>query len=387
MPPAIWTNLPGRELLAEADTAVGLKGIWRPITMVPYSSWNAFYSLFTPLAVLILGLQLMANECRLLLYLLLIFALVGCLMALMQVVGPPDGMLYLYQVTNNGAAVGPFSNRNHQAIFLACIFPMLAVYISASIKSVEQFRFRTAVALVSGLAVIPLLLVTGSRAGMLIGLIAIASTFYIYRKPKFTSPTKRKAKRVNFVLIFGAIAIVILALLTIGLARAEAFDRLFQADRADELRFQIWGPILSMGWKYFPIGSGFGSFVEVYQIDEPFSTLSPNYVNHAHNDFLEIFMTGGIFGLTFLILAIIAWGRRTIQLIMSQSQLSQKQLFGRLGSAVLLLFGLGSVADYPIRTPLMMAFAVIAILWMQQSSENFGRSARKKGMEIESALV
>jgi hypothetical protein len=29
--------------------------VWRPIAMVPPAAWNAFYSLFVPLAVLLLG--------------------------------------------------------------------------------------------------------------------------------------------------------------------------------------------------------------------------------------------------------------------------------------------------------------------------------------------
>ena len=386
LPPGIWTHLPGRELLVEADAAVGLKGVWRPITMVPYATWNALYSLFTPFAVLILGVQLGSSECKLLLRVLLVIALIDCLMALMQIVGPDDGILYLYQVTNNGSAVGLFANRNHQAVFLACIFPMLAAYIVASAKAVEQVRFRTAVALISGLAVIPLLLVTGSRAGIIAGVIGIAAVAYVYQPPELASPAKRKAKQVNFVLIFGAVAVGLLVLLTIALARAEAFNRLFQADQTDELRFQIWYPILSMAWKYFPVGSGFGSFVEVYQIDEPFSTLSPTYVNHAHNDFLEVFLTGGIFGIAFLAVAFAAWLQKSLALVFGKLNGNRRQLFGRLGSIVLLLLCLDSIGDYPVRTPIMMSVAVIAALWMRGSIKAKSYAARKKDMEFERTL-
>ena len=377
LPPGIWTHLPGRELLVEADAAVGLKGVWRPITMVPYATWNALYALFVPFAVLVLGVQLNAKECHALLMVILVMALLSCLLGLLQVIGSFDGPLYLYQVTSNGSAVGFFANRNHQAIFLACIFPMLAVYASTALKSIEQARFRTTVAIIAGISVVPLLLITGSRAGMIGGIIGLVSIWFVYQRPPIAHPAKRTGSRVNLILVGAVAALVVLALLTFALAKAQAFDRLIQADATDDLRFQIWGPIAAMGWKYFPIGSGFGSFVEVFQIDEPFATLSPEYVNHAHNDFLEIWMTGGVMGIALLMLAFYAWFRRTLALSKQGAMSHRTRAFGRAGSIILLLLSFGSIADYPLRTPALMGFAVIAILWMRSSVDVQKLSAKQ----------
>ena len=57
LPPAIWSALPGREIMVEIDEARRLGQVWLPLTMSLSSTWNAFYALFVPLAVLILGVQ------------------------------------------------------------------------------------------------------------------------------------------------------------------------------------------------------------------------------------------------------------------------------------------------------------------------------------------
>ena len=43
-----------------------------------------------------------------------------------------------------------------------------------------------------------------------------------------------------------------------------------------------------------PAGSGFGTFVPVYEMHAPRTMLRSYYVNHAHNDWLELWLTGGL---------------------------------------------------------------------------------------------
>ena len=122
LPPSIWGSLPGRELISEIDKAAELGEVWRPVSMVPSATWNAFYSLFVPLAVLSLGVQLSREERFKLLPIVIGLGLISGLVGLLQVIGDPSGPLYLYMVTNNGSAAGLFANRNHQAILLAMLF-------------------------------------------------------------------------------------------------------------------------------------------------------------------------------------------------------------------------------------------------------------------------
>jgi O-antigen ligase len=367
LPPSIWGALPGREIITEIDQVAELGDVWRPITMVPASGWNAFYSLFVPLAVLLLGVQLTREQRFKLLPWVFGLGLFSGLIGLLQSIGDPQGPLYFYNVTNNGSAVGLFSNRNHQAIFLAMLFPMLAVYACAGVRTEEQAKVRGYVALAAGAVLVPLLLVTGSRAGLIAGVIGLASTALLYRKPAITVPKKRKGNKLDLRWLLGGFAVLCLGALTFLMSRAEAFKRIAAPDQAEDVRFQAWGPIAEIAWKYFPFGSGIGSFIEVFQIDEPYELLKPTYLNHAHNDWLEVYMTAGLPGLLLMAIAIYAILRAAWVLFRTERGEGRDVPFARLGAVMITIFALGSIGDYPLRTPSLACVFAIAALWLSNT--------------------
>jgi O-antigen ligase len=378
LPPAIWHLLPGRTLIEEIDKAAGLGDIWRPISMVPSATWNAFYSLFVPLAVLLLGVQLSRADLFRLLPLILGLGLLSGFWGLLQTIGDPEGPLYLYRITSNGSAVGFFANRNHQAILIAMMFPMLAVYASAGIETYEKARFRGYVALAAGVVLIPLLLVTGSRAGLVVGIIGLLAAVGLYRRPTVTVPKKRVGKKLDLRWLLGVFAVILLGGLTIIMSRAEAFQRIAAPDQIEDLRFQMWPYIVDMAWKYFPIGSGIGSFVEVYQIDEPDILLSPTYVNHVHNDWLEVFMTAGLPGLLIVAIAFAGYLKASFAALFRGNSSRSELSFARLSVAVLAIMALGSVGDYPLRTPFLACIFVIALLWLAYQNDDQARASGVK---------
>lgn len=375
LPPEIWTALPGRAAISTIDRVAALGQVWRPLSLVPFGAWNAFYSLFAPLATLTLAVQIREHEKMTLLQVILALGLVSGIMGIFQVVGSADGILYFYQITNNGSAVGLFSNRNHQAIFLASMFPLLTAFAIADVRTPERFRSRALVSLAAGFVLIPLLLVTGSRAGLIVGLIGISTVPLIHRRPALQMPAKRKARKVGLYYTAGGFSAAGLTLLTVLFARAQAFERLSAADPTEELRFKVWQPIVQMGWKYFPFGSGIGSFVEVYQIDEPFSVLSFNYLNHAHNDWLEVFMTAGLPGITLLLAAVVAWILGTFRAFRGKEVISSNQTLARAGSVITGLLGLASLGDYPLRTPALSSLFVIGAIWMVSRTRGMSKTA------------
>lgn len=374
LPPEIWTGLPGREIVSRVDQAAGLGSVWRPVSMAPAASWNALFSLFIPLAVLLACVQLDREERFALQSVFLGLGLLSGLIGMLQVIGPPSGPLYFYRITNNGSAVGLFSNRNHAAVFLACMFPMLAVLASTGAPTVERSRSRLWIALVAGIALVPLLLVTGSRLGLVAGLLGLAVSLALYRKPIVDRPAKRKVTRSYLGYLLIGFGVVATGLVTIVFSRARAFERLASADQADDLRFQIWGPVSKMIWEYFPFGSGAGTFVEAYQVHEAAKFISPNYVNHAHNDWLETAVTTGLAGMLLAIAAIAISFFASIRAWRAPNSRSRDTLFARLGSIVILIFALASVTDYPLRTPSLMCLAVVAAIWLSGPGRQTGNS-------------
>ena len=374
LPSSLWGTLPGREIITEIDKVAELGAVSRPLSMVPSGSWNAFYSLFVPLAVLLLGSQLNREELFKLLPVVLGLGMLSGFIGLIQLIGDPQGPLYFYRITNNGSAVGLFANRNHQAVLLVTLLPMLAVYACAGARSEEQFRVRGYIALAAGIFLIPLLLVIGSRAGLILGVLGLISIPIIYKKPASLVPKKRKHQRFDPRFALGALGVVCLGALTVIMSRAEAIQRLIQRSQMEDDRWMMWKPIAQMAWKYFPFGSGAGSFVEVYQIDEPYDLLNTTYLNHAHNDWLEVYLTLGLPGLILLTLACFFYLKSAFELLRPPFSEGRAYIFARLGLIMILFFALGSVGDYPLRTPSLASVFVIAALWLSASRDKSTKS-------------
>jgi O-antigen ligase len=372
--PSVWGNLPGRDLITEIDKAAGLGEVWRPLTVVPSAGRNALYSLFVPLAVLLLGIQLSREEKFALLPVLMGLGLFSGFLGLLQSIGDPQGALYFYNVTNNGSAVGLFANRNHQAVFLATLFPMLAVYACAEVRTEEQARVRGYIALAAGAVLVPLILVTGSRAGLILGVAGLLSAPLLYRRPTISVPKKRKGNKLDLRWLFGGFAVLCIGGITVIMSRAEALKRITAPDQTEELRFKAWPYIVDMTEKYFPLGSGAGSFVEVYQLDEPKMLLKPTYFNHAHNDWLELCLTFGLPGLILLMVALSAFARRAYQLFRADCGEQRTIPMARLGTVVIAMVALASIGDYPLRTPTLACVFVLSVLWMAAPIGNTSKS-------------
>jgi len=378
LPPSVWTSLPGREFIVEIERNAQIEGTWRPLSLVPSATWNALFSLFVPLGALLLAVQLSPEQRERLLPLFLILGMASGLMGLLQVVGDPEGPLYLYRVTNSGAAVGFFANRNHQAIFLACLIPMLAVYASRPASTFEQIRLRFIVGAAAILVLIPFLLVTGSRAGIILGLLGLVSTPFLYRRPA-VEHASRPARLGPGVIGAGLLGVAALGMLTILFGRAEAFNRLMAVGAGSEdNRSLFWRPVADMAWQYFPLGSGVGAFEDVYKIGEPDSLLSINYLNHAHNDWLEVVMTVGVPGMILLAAAAVAWAVGTWRAWRGPGGSSSRRSHARLGSVCLLMLGLASVGDYPLRAPFLACFGVVLAVWLHDATRAQARGPAGK---------
>lgn len=375
LPPALWQSLPGREIIVEVDKFAGLSNIWRPQTLTPMNGWNAFFALLVPLAVLLLGIQLDKDDLYRLLPLLIGLGVASGLLGVLQTLGDPSGALYLYRITNNGSAVGLFSNRNHSALLLACLFPMLAVSASLRHGMEDQQRVRQLAAIAIAIVLVPLILVTGSRAGILVAVPALAAAALLYQQPR---PSSGLPHAVGFQMktthIIAAVVVISLAFLTISFARAVAFDRLFENSAIEDSRSDYWRIGLQMAWSYFPFGSSSGSFVEAYQMG-PATDLKASYVNHLHNDWLEIFLTMGVPGIAVLFGAIIAFALGTLRVWRRKDANRRSVRFARLASVLIGTIAAASVGDYPLRTPIMITVFAIACLWFTASDLQKASSA------------
>jgi O-antigen ligase len=96
---------------------------------------------------------------------------------------------------------------------------------------------------------------------------------------------------------------------------------------------------------------------------EPFSNLGPSYFNHAHNDVLELLIEGGLGGGLLLVGGIAWWVRQTLRAWQGPDG-SDSGALARAGSAITLIFGLASLTDYPLRTPICSVVFLLACCFM-----------------------
>src|SRR3546814_4835809 len=104
LPPAIWTELPGRELYASAAPLAGIEQPWRPISLVPFRTWNSLFAWLIPITTILLIARLGREQRLALLPVLIGLGLMSGVLGIAPAIGPRDGTPYLYELPKNGSA-------------------------------------------------------------------------------------------------------------------------------------------------------------------------------------------------------------------------------------------------------------------------------------------
>ncbi|WP_447952975.1 O-antigen ligase family protein [Sphingopyxis chilensis] len=369
--PSIWHALPGRELIVAADRLLGQSDIWRPISLTPSESWNSLLAMAVPLAAVLVVGRLHPDDMPRILRVVVAIAVVSSILGLFQIVSGHNSPAYFYRITNNTSMVGLFANRNHHAVFQAC-----AIIFAAALLRDELMRRQQRPLYQLGFAAAAMLFTTmtmliGSRAGLLAGAIAFALSYAILlpawrNRPVATSrrgAPKSHARSLQWLLYAPPLLIAALLVTVVTLAdRSTSISRVTENRVAEDLRVLAWPTIQQMLETYWVAGAGFGSFPAVYRIYETDALLQPAYFNHAHNDWVEVLITGGA-PFALIILAAFVWFARS-----AFRQGFRNLIKGHRGDfrlPVLVMTGLlmfASVVDYPLRAPSIQVMAIFLIL-------------------------
>ena len=367
LPPGLWTAMPGRELFLDAADVAGLgTQPWRPISLSPPGTMNALMSLVVPVAAVALAAYLPERAQWRIVQAVIVLAVLSLLVGLAEF----SGISLDHPLVNDsaGEASGVFANRNHQALLLA--MAITAVFFVAA-RGVRRQQFSPAFALGGGgLAVVLMVLVilaTGSRAGLVLGALALVAGASVFVMPGKNAPSIPRP-----VLLAGGALLLALVGASYYFGRAESFERLGLMSVSDDARAQLSGVVSTMASAFFPVGSGFGTFDPVFRIAEPDAMLQFRYYNLAHNDFLQIVLEGGILGALLLLVGIGWWAYASVRAWIDGRALAV------LGSWLLLLVFLASLVDYPARTPIIMALGGIAAVWL---AGGYPREARSESGE------
>jgi len=195
-----------------------------------------------------------------------------------------------------------------------------------------------------------------SRAGLLLTIMALLAGLALGWTDRRALSLGRRSVR----FIIGVTAATIVFSLQFGLYRI--LDR-FGGALVDG-RVAIVRNTISAAWAYTPFGSGLGTFVPVYQMFEKPSDIGVAFVNHAHNDLLELWLETGLPGLILLTIFVAWFVCRVIAVWRRPAGLDEIRDMNiglaRACSIVLLLLLVHSLVDYPLRTYAMASVAAFA---------------------------
>lgn len=332
------------------------------LAVAPNALWSSIFFLFCPLSVLLFAFQLKREDIQHSLISVICLGTMSGIVGVLQIAGSAEGPLYLYRITNNGSAVGLFANRNHAAVFLSCLFPILAIFAARPNRTDRSGRNgQKLVAIAIAITLVPLILITGSRAGMLTAIVGLVGAVLLY------GSHARRNREINTgispVPVLAALIIGLLVFVTLYFSRAEAIERIFSEPTEANDRASFWASSLQMFWQFFPFGFGPGGFVPAFQIGEPLDLLSGVYLNRLHNDWLESALTFGVPGILLIVIGTGYYLRRSFVLWMRMDGARSGVALGRMASIVIVILAIASVSDYPLRTPPMAGFAALVLIW------------------------
>ncbi len=350
LPPALWTSLPGREFIADGYALLGMPLPWLPISEAPYDTMATALTLLPPLALLVAMLRLRHWRATWLLAAVFAGTAIAVLLGVLQV-SAGDGSWYFYRRTNLGVAVGTFANGNHFATLLLAAVPLLvALVISVRQQAADKSgrSLNLALSAAAGSILLIGLVINRAMAVVVIGPAVAAATALLAMR------LSRRRTRQGLVLTFAQLAAAGAAVAIAGRSLPDV-----RAAASIETRQEYWSTSLPAIKDQWLTGSGIGTFVQTYRRYEDPQIADRWYANHAHNDYLELALEGGVPAMLVLLAFLLWWaGRARDSWTGEAAPIEQKA--AAVASAAILLH---SLFDYPLRTAGIAAvFAVCVAL-------------------------
>ncbi|MDF7774426.1 O-antigen ligase [Sphingomonas sp. AOB5] len=339
LPFGMWSSLAGRGLSANVLDLIGAPHAARPLSVDPELTVLAALAVIPGVAMAVAVMRMGARQRLVLVWACVALALASLVFGVLQAsFGAQAGTITLYRQAHTGLPIGVFANANHQADLLVIGFVFAGIFAPPIRSAIAERRLDRSAWLYGVMfAFAAGVVACGSRSG--IALIGLGLLAIVVRE--------RLAGHIRTI-VFGGIGLV--GALALLVAFNPIFARAFaDFSNADDGRFHFWPNVLYAIGEFGWTGTGAGSFDGVYRSVETLDTLSERFLNHAHNDYLEILLEMGIPGALLLVAFLVVMTIRVIRRPMAGIE-------GRLAYAGLTCAGLvllHSMADYPLRTPLL----------------------------------
>lgn len=368
LPANAWTSLPGRDPVIESFALIGADQHWASLSVDPARTWVALSGLIVPVIVVMVAWPLMRQRLEMLGWLIAVLGLLNVLIGIPQVLSNGTSGLFYPENPMPGVLFGTFANRNSTGIFLVSALA-LACLLPPPIRHPGALPARLAVCLLLLVGI----LLTRSRTALVLASIPVAlgfvKTFIEVSKARQTTAQKRGMSLA--VLGLGGAALVFVTLATItAVSPGRIGDTLARFEATSDARTFIWEDAAFSVSRYWPVGSGMGTFDEVFQLDESLENMTLRRAGRAHNDYIEVAIEAGAPGLAI----ILGWLCLCLWYAIRASR-THTPWSAWAGGTILLVVALQSITDYPLRNQAMLAVASFGLVLLARLSEPGGRQA------------
>lgn len=359
LPADLWKSLPGRDVIARSMALIGVEPTSLPASLDPRRTFASLLWLIPPAAMFLVSTRLTREERAPVARVLLGLAVLSIVLGAFQLFGGAGSPLRFYDITNPNRSVGFFANANHVATLLLCGLPFAVLFLARATKERNSNGGRegrgfiyASIAIFIGIGIA----INGSLAGYGLLIPAAAASFFLYQRT-----VGRKFSKGTYALA-GMATMAVLAASALGPLSSERLAAKF--DDTNSVGRKISVPTtLKAASDHFPLGSGLGTFRDVYRTYEPIEDVTSVYVNHAHNDYAEVALELGVAGLLALAAFVLWWAARTWSVWRGEQNGSALARAGSIAIGIVLAH---SLVDYPIRTTAIAAVVAMAAGFMIQ---------------------
>ena len=363
LPPALWQMLPGREFVTRGYRLLNIDLPWLSMALAPDRSLRSLLALIAPVTAYFLTRQMDNAQIRRMLAGVAIIAALTAALGLAQQATGQQSILRFYNPTNSDVPVGLFANSNHFAVFLACSLPLAAAWV-ATLDPRKRPKRKYLFWLAIYAALLALVMIVGrSLAGIAFLIISIFGSAYILWG-------RFAAGRATLMILISIAVAAIIAAGSMAAIGSGAIGAKFED--APNSRGNMTPVTLAAADIMAPTGSGLGSFAPVYAMHQPDRYTSTTWVNHAHNDYAELYLELGIPGIFLLALFLIWFARSGYRIWRKRTE--SDTLIGQAAWLSIALVLLHSFVDYPLRTAAMASIFAMAVALVGRSATDGRKS-------------
>lgn len=355
LPASVWNELPGRDLVARSLELVGddPASAWTSISVEPVRTLLALTALIAPLALLTIGWSTPRDRLVTIGWIAVGLGVVNFLIGIPQVLSNSEVAVLYPENPMPGVLFGTFANRNSTGLFLVGALTLAALLPAPARIGKSAIAVRIAICAVFVLAIV----LNRSRTALVLAFLPIGAVMLRALMERMGKSDAGRPRLGLLVLAPATLAIVVVGAL--GLAAPGRVGDLIERFEGggEDPRAYIWDDATYSADRFWPVGSGIGTFDDVFQIDESLENMTVRTAGRAHNDYLEVAIEAGIPGLVLIaawlvLLAWLAWRARN----------SEDRWIAWSGGIILLSTALQSITDYPLRNQTMLVFGAFALL-------------------------